>query len=162
PLEPKGQDHRVEVRVPQGNRDPPSWPLGNDRFAPGRGHRIRYASVAGRVPLDFDGRWRPPLLGESRCPRRPALCYATGRRMTPEPRRRTLKWAGGHMSRFSPLSEEWPQPQRRVGTRVIVMGGSLGGLNAALWLRYAGCDVDVYERSPSPMEGRGWYRLAPS
>jgi 2,6-dihydroxypyridine 3-monooxygenase len=41
------------------------------------------------------------------------------------------------------------------GARVIVMGGSLGGLNAALWLQAAGCDVDVYERSRSPMEGRG-------
>lgn len=39
--------------------------------------------------------------------------------------------------------------------RVVVMGGSLGGLNAALWLRDAGCDVEVYERSRSPLEGRG-------
>ncbi len=39
--------------------------------------------------------------------------------------------------------------------RVIVMGGSLGGLNAALWLRGAGCDVEIYERSRSPLEGRG-------
>jgi 2,6-dihydroxypyridine 3-monooxygenase len=38
---------------------------------------------------------------------------------------------------------------------VVVMGGSLGGLSAALWLRDAGCDVDVYERSHSPLEGRG-------
>ncbi len=35
------------------------------------------------------------------------------------------------------------------------MGGSLGGLNAALWLRDAGWHVDVLERSPSPLEGRG-------
>ena len=35
------------------------------------------------------------------------------------------------------------------------MGGSLGGLNAALWLRDAGWDVEVLERSPSPLEGRG-------
>ncbi|HLW58926.1 MAG TPA: FAD-dependent monooxygenase [bacterium] len=39
--------------------------------------------------------------------------------------------------------------------RVAVMGGSLGGLNAAVWLRDAGCDVEVYERSRSPLEGRG-------
>lgn len=39
--------------------------------------------------------------------------------------------------------------------RVVVMGGSLGGLNAALWLRDAGCDVYVHERSRSPLEGRG-------
>lgn len=35
------------------------------------------------------------------------------------------------------------------------MGGSLGGLNAALWLRGAGCDVAVYERSPVPLSGLG-------
>jgi len=38
---------------------------------------------------------------------------------------------------------------------VVVMGGSLGGLSVALWLRDAGCDVDVHERSHSPLEGRG-------
>lgn len=35
------------------------------------------------------------------------------------------------------------------------MGGSLGGLTAALVLRDAGCDVVVYERSRVPLEGRG-------
>jgi 2,6-dihydroxypyridine 3-monooxygenase len=35
------------------------------------------------------------------------------------------------------------------------MGGSLGGLTAALVLRDAGCDVEVYERSKAPLEGRG-------
>src|ERR687893_1036490 len=39
--------------------------------------------------------------------------------------------------------------------RVVVMGGSLGGLTAALVLRDAGCDVEVYERSETPLEGRG-------
>jgi len=39
--------------------------------------------------------------------------------------------------------------------RVLIAGGSLGGLTAALTLRDAGCDVDVYERSCSPLEGRG-------
>jgi 2,6-dihydroxypyridine 3-monooxygenase len=38
---------------------------------------------------------------------------------------------------------------------VIVMGGSLGGLTAALLLRDAGCDVHVYERSRRPLMGRG-------
>jgi 2,6-dihydroxypyridine 3-monooxygenase len=37
--------------------------------------------------------------------------------------------------------------------RVAVVGGSLGGLTAALFLRDAGCDV--FERSPRPLEGRG-------
>jgi len=39
--------------------------------------------------------------------------------------------------------------------RVVVAGGSLGGLSAALWLRDAGCEVDVCERSPAPLEGQG-------
>jgi 2,6-dihydroxypyridine 3-monooxygenase len=38
---------------------------------------------------------------------------------------------------------------------VIVMGGSLGGLTAALVLRDAGCDVRVFERSSSALEARG-------
>ena len=41
------------------------------------------------------------------------------------------------------------------GARVVVMGGSLGGLNAALWLRDAGCEVEVYERSGVPLAGQG-------
>ena len=40
-------------------------------------------------------------------------------------------------------------------TRAIVIGGSLGGLTAALILRDQGWDVDVLERSPNPLEGRG-------
>ena len=39
--------------------------------------------------------------------------------------------------------------------RAIVIGGSLGGLTAALVLRDLGWDVDVLERSPNPLEGRG-------
>lgn len=35
------------------------------------------------------------------------------------------------------------------------MGGSIGGLNAALWLRDAGWEVEVLERSRSPLESRG-------
>ena len=38
---------------------------------------------------------------------------------------------------------------------VIVVGGSLGGLTAALVLRDAGCDVRVFERSSSALEARG-------
>lgn len=38
---------------------------------------------------------------------------------------------------------------------VAVVGGSLGGLTAALLLRDAGCDVTVYERSSSALEARG-------
>src|ERR1700738_2394454 len=37
----------------------------------------------------------------------------------------------------------------------IVMGGSLGGLTAALSLRDAGYEVDVYERASSPLTGQG-------
>ena len=39
--------------------------------------------------------------------------------------------------------------------RVIVMGGSVGGLTAALVLRDAGCDVRVFERSSAALEARG-------
>jgi 2,6-dihydroxypyridine 3-monooxygenase len=39
--------------------------------------------------------------------------------------------------------------------RVVVAGGSLGGLTAALHLRDVGCDVVVYERSRAPLKGRG-------
>jgi len=38
---------------------------------------------------------------------------------------------------------------------VIVVGGSLGGLTAALVLRDAGCDVRVFERSTSALQARG-------
>lgn len=41
------------------------------------------------------------------------------------------------------------------GGRAVVVGGSLGGLNAALWLSGIGWDVEVLERSASPLEGRG-------
>lgn len=39
--------------------------------------------------------------------------------------------------------------------RVAVVGGSMGGLTAALVLRELGCQVDVYERSPELLDGRG-------
>lgn len=41
------------------------------------------------------------------------------------------------------------------GPRVAVVGGSLGGLISALVLRDAGCEVEVFERSRAPLEGRG-------
>src|ERR671939_515706 len=41
------------------------------------------------------------------------------------------------------------------GLRVVVMGGSLGGLTTALILRDIGCDVEVYDRSEVPLAGRG-------
>jgi 2,6-dihydroxypyridine 3-monooxygenase len=45
----------------------------------------------------------------------------------------------------------------RAGTwpRVAVVGGSLGGLTAALVLRDLGCEVDVFERSTAELESRG-------
>jgi 2,6-dihydroxypyridine 3-monooxygenase len=39
--------------------------------------------------------------------------------------------------------------------RVLIVGGSLGGLTAAHVLSDAGCDVHVLERSPVPLTGRG-------
>jgi 2,6-dihydroxypyridine 3-monooxygenase len=41
------------------------------------------------------------------------------------------------------------------GPTVAVVGGSIGGLISALVLRDAGCDVQVFERSRTPLEGRG-------
>jgi 2,6-dihydroxypyridine 3-monooxygenase len=42
-----------------------------------------------------------------------------------------------------------------VAARVAIAGGSLGGLNTALFLRQVGCDVTIYERSPDELEQRG-------
>ena len=39
--------------------------------------------------------------------------------------------------------------------KIIVIGGSLGGLCAALALRCINCDVKVFERSPGDMKSRG-------
>ena len=39
--------------------------------------------------------------------------------------------------------------------KIGIVGGSIGGLSAALWLRDAGFDVTVFERSPVPLEQRG-------
>jgi len=52
------------------------------------------------------------------------------------------------------MVEELPGP-REGRTRAIVVGGSLGGLAAGVLLRRTGCDVDVFERSRRPLEGRG-------
>ena len=39
--------------------------------------------------------------------------------------------------------------------RVLIAGGSIGGLTAAVLLRDLGCEVDVYERSGAALEDRG-------
>lgn len=41
------------------------------------------------------------------------------------------------------------------GASAVVVGGSIGGLTAALLLRDLGFEVDVYERTPTPLDGRG-------
>lgn len=45
------------------------------------------------------------------------------------------------------------QPYR--GRRALVVGGSIGGLTTALLLKDIGFDVDVYERTATPLHGRG-------
>jgi len=46
-------------------------------------------------------------------------------------------------------------PGRTRPLRVLIAGGSLGGLYAGLALRSMGCDVDIFERSQGLMEDRG-------
>jgi 2,6-dihydroxypyridine 3-monooxygenase len=58
-----------------------------------------------------------------------------------------------HRSSVAPAAE--PAPGAPSPVRIVVAGGSLGGLSAALWLRDAGFDVDVHERSRAPLEGQG-------
>ncbi|SDY63263.1 FAD binding domain-containing protein [Herbiconiux ginsengi] len=41
------------------------------------------------------------------------------------------------------------------GSRALVIGGSIGGLTAALVLKDLGFEVDVYERTATPLHGRG-------
>ena len=45
--------------------------------------------------------------------------------------------------------------QRRSRRRALAIGGSMSGLFAAAFLRKVGWDVDVYERSPVELVGRG-------
>jgi 2,6-dihydroxypyridine 3-monooxygenase len=45
--------------------------------------------------------------------------------------------------------------QRTAGNRAAVVGGSIGGLTAALLLRDGGWEVDLFERSAVLLEGRG-------
>ncbi|MGZ8785023.1 MAG: FAD binding domain-containing protein [Acidimicrobiia bacterium] len=42
---------------------------------------------------------------------------------------------------------DWP--------RIVIAGGSIGGLTAAILLRDLGCEVDVYERSSEALQSRG-------
>ena len=54
------------------------------------------------------------------------------------------------------MSEKEPALSKlSAGPKVAVIGGSLGGLMAAVALRGAGCSVDVYERIPQRLEGLG-------
>ena len=39
--------------------------------------------------------------------------------------------------------------------RAVVVGGSIGGLTTALLLRDSGFHVDVFERTPTALDGRG-------
>ena len=50
-----------------------------------------------------------------------------------------------------------PEPRR-----AIVVGGSFGGLTAALLLREQGFEVDLFERTPALLDGRGGRHRAPA
>jgi salicylate hydroxylase len=51
---------------------------------------------------------------------------------------------------------------RSVPLRIAVIGGGIGGLTAALSLRQAGFDVDVYEQAPELTEVGGGINMAPN
>src|ERR1700724_4204527 len=51
-----------------------------------------------------------------------------------------------------PASSSSSRKRRR---RAVIIGGSMSGLCAAAFLRKIGWDVDVYERSPVELVGRG-------
>src|SRR5258708_17413769 len=40
-------------------------------------------------------------------------------------------------------------------TKVAVIGGSIAGLSTGIALRCLGCEVQIYEQSPTPLRGRG-------
>src|SRR6476659_5756759 len=44
---------------------------------------------------------------------------------------------------------------RRRGRRAVIVGGSMSGLFTAAFLRRSAWDVDVFERSPVELVGRG-------
>src|SRR5436190_23754043 len=46
-------------------------------------------------------------------------------------------------------------PAKRDPPRAIIIGGSMSGLFSAAFLRQIGWQVDVYERSPVELVGRG-------
>jgi 2,6-dihydroxypyridine 3-monooxygenase len=67
-----------------------------------------------------------------------------------------LKFSASRSSELNKRSERAvPAKQHRAEKRVAVVGGSIGGLTAALLLRDAGWEVDVFERSAALLEGRG-------
>src|SRR6201999_3299210 len=68
--------------------------------------------------------------------------------------RRVDPWRYGHRP-FALVRADCPHRRDGCMMRAIVVGGSLGGLTAALVLRDQGWEVDVLERSPNPLEGRG-------
>src|SRR5437588_12887899 len=39
--------------------------------------------------------------------------------------------------------------------KVAVIGGSIAGLSTGIALRCLGCEVQIYEQSPTPLRGRG-------
>ncbi|MDO9398703.1 MAG: FAD-dependent monooxygenase, partial [Herbiconiux sp.] len=60
------------------------------------------------------------------------------------------------MTRDLPTRDDIPTPEQPYrGARALVIGGSIGGLTTALVLRDIGFEVDVYERTATPLHGRG-------
>lgn len=59
------------------------------------------------------------------------------------------------MENANPQGDGGSQPDGKGMPRVVVVGGSVGGLTAALKLQDIGCNVDLYERSEADLQARG-------
>jgi 2-polyprenyl-6-methoxyphenol hydroxylase-like FAD-dependent oxidoreductase len=64
-------------------------------------------------------------------------------------------WQIGYPRSHTRLLDVAMQHMRRGARRAIVVGGSMSGLFCALYLRARGWDVQIFERSPVPLTGRG-------
>src|SRR6516225_852212 len=61
------------------------------------------------------------------------------------------------------MDEKSNRPERtRIPLRIAIIGGGIGGLTAALSLRQAGFEVDVYEQAPELTQIGGGINMGPN